>query len=158
MKYLIPIGGYALKTEFPIKNEYGETVLKVESNKYSLRNRISIRDQYAIEIGYIQKRLFKAGLYYEIYHEDQLMATLTKARWFFARRYKIATATKKVYKARGDFKKLNYELRIGSRRAAEVNPELAVRSENYGIEIHHGASPYICICAALIIEAIEKVK
>ena len=156
MKYVIPIGGYALKSEFAVKNEYGETVLKVEMSKYSLRNRISIRDQYAIEIGHIKKRLLTPGLTYEIHHEEELKAILTKGRWFFNKRYKIKTVDGDKYRARGNFKDLDYEMMINGRYAAKIDKKLALRQENYAIDVHNRASPYLCICAALTIEAIEK--
>ncbi len=158
MKYIIPRSSYTISGEFPVKNEYGETVLKIESSKFSLRSRISIRDQYGIEIGHIQKKLLSPGLVYEIYHEQTLMAVLKRGRWLFRKRYSVTTTDKDRYIARGNFKHLEFSLYMGSRRVVKVDPSLAVRSENYGIEVEKRASPYICICAVLVIEAIEKAK
>lgn len=157
MIYVLPKGGTSIKTEFAVKNEYGETVLKVEASKYSLRKRISIRDQYAIEIGHIQKKLLTPGTVYEIYHEKKLLASLKRKRWFFSKRYHITTADGDVYKARGNFKAIQYDIILGGHKVAHVSKDHAMRSENYGIAIVGRASPYICICAALIIEAVHGI-
>ena len=93
-----------------VHTDLGEVALRLERKPRSIRRKIIVYDRYRVEIGKIEKKLFRPGLRYEIFYEGKLLATLSRRRFFFRKRYSISSADGKLYSIKGDIKNFDYRI------------------------------------------------
>jgi len=141
--------------ESAIRTHIGETVLRLESIKRSMRKRILIYDRYHVPIGFIEKKVFKSGMHYAISYDDRVIATFSKKWSFFSKRFGIRTSGGIIFKIKGDIKNYKYKVIRGRSTVAKVYPSSESTTERFIVETHDREYKYVLLCVATIISIIN---
>lgn len=141
--------------ETNVTTHIGETVLRLELLKRSMRKKIQVYDRYHVPIGIIEKKVFKSGLHYDITYDDRVIATFSKGWSFFSRRYNLKAVGGPKFRVKGDFKNFNYKITQGSSSIAKIRPGMEINSERYIIETKSREYRYVILCTAAIISILN---
>lgn len=141
--------------ESNVTTHIGETVLRLESLKRSMRKKIQVYDRYHVPIGIIEKRVFKSGLHYDISYDDRIIASFNKSWSFFSRRYNLQTMGGPKFRVKGDFKNFNYKITNGRSVVAKITPGEELNSERYVIETKTREYRYVILCTAAIVSMLK---
>ena len=138
--------------ETVVRSELDEVVMRLEK-VFSIRGRIITYDKYHVEIGKIEKKVFKTGLNYEFYYDDRLIGTLTRQRrLLFWKNLKLTNSSGKVFRISGSTREYEYSFKFKRRSVAKVSKKLAYKNTLYGLSSADPHNNYLFICAAIVIQ------
>ena len=138
-----------------VKTDLDEVILRLESGSRRLKHTITVYDRYHVEIGRIRSRSIWRGRSYEIYYDEQKIATLSKKRGFLRKKIALKLDDGKILTVKGDLKKRNFEVHLKRKLIAKASPEYAYKNTQFGIETKDAKNRYLFICVAIVVASGE---
>ena len=156
MKYLINKKLWEEGNETVVKTEIGETVLRIERLKRTMRQRIQVYDRYHVPIGTIEKTAFRTGANFELHYDDRVIATV-KNKWsFFGKKLVIVTSENTTFTIKGNFKQFEYTIKKGPMKYAHVSKKYGRHSGQFGVNTSDDKHRYIFICVAIALSTLVQ--
>ena len=134
-----------------IKTDLGENVLRLESRSFTFRRKIILYDRYYVEIGRIEKPVFKSGSGYQIFYDDRVVGTLKKSWSFFRTKYRLVSEKKVSFLFKGKIKDYEFTIVRKGKTVAKVSKEYGMNDAQYGLETKDDLHKFIFLCAAVIL-------
>jgi uncharacterized protein YxjI len=154
------MGRYVMKqdwlswgTDYTIRNDRGEDVLRVDGRAFSLGDRLSLEDLSGGELAFISQKLLSWGPTYEIWRGPELAAVVKKSLFtLFRCEFTVDVPGPDDLLAEGDFWEHEYEFTRGGRPAASVSKRFFSWTDTYGIDIGPGEDEVVILASAVVID------
>src|SRR6516165_5426257 len=120
MRYMMKQKLFSWGDDYCIKDETGQDRFFIDGKVFSLGNQLSFQDMAGNELCFIKQVLLSWGPTYEIYHGQQLWATVKKELFtFFRASFEIDESGAAPLEAQGDFTDHTYTFTRGEKPIAE---------------------------------------
>ena len=158
MVYILNKSLWREGNETVVKTDIGETVLRLERLKRSMRQKIQVFDRYHVPIGTIEKKLFTSGPHFELHYDDRVIATIRKKWSLFGKKLVIRTSENTTFSIKGDTKDYKYTIRKGPIKYADISSQEAPHQHQFNIETKDVKHRYIFICTAIALATLADKK
>ena len=143
----------AFGNDFTVKDEDGNDRYFVDGKAFSIRDKLTLKDMQGNELLQIRQKLLSWGKTYEIYKQDQRIATIKKKIFtVFRDVFELEDAAAGELDATGDFLDREYTFTRDGRTIATVSKKFFAWTDTYGIDIAPGEDEALILAAAVVID------
>lgn len=155
MRYVMRQKFFSFGDSFSIQNEFGTDLYYVRGKVFSFGDQLSFQDINGNELAFIRQKLLSWSPTYEIYHGEQLYASLKKELFtFFACKFDIELSNGGCIEVEGNFFDYEYTFRHNGQIIATVSKEWFSWTDTYGIDVADGEEDVFILACAVAIDMI----
>lgn len=155
MRYVMKQKLFSWGDSYVIKDEYGQDVFQVQGKVFTLGRQLSFLDMAGNELAFIKQRLLSFGPTYEIYHDGNLSAVVTKELFtFFNCRFTVDVPGPDDLEAEGNFTDHEYTFTRQQVGVAQVSMQWFSWSDTYGVEVVDGEDPLLILASTVVIDQV----
>lgn len=151
MRYMVKQRIFSLADKFVIKDENENDVLIVAGKVFSIGNKLRIFDLNENEVCYIEQQVFKLMPEYNIYVEDQLVATVKK-KFSLLKNDFVITSNRAEYYVDGKFLAHEFKIFSNEKLVGEVSKKYFSLTDTYGVEVDDDEDQVTILALAIVID------
>ena len=163
MRYVMRQKLWAWGNDFTIKDETGADRYRVDRKVLSLRGEMVFEDMAGRPLASVRKRLLSFGNVYDVYHGEQLFASV-KEGWLPLIRYRFTVdvdddgAGPGDLDITGDFTDHEYTFGRDGRTVATVSKRWFSWTDTFGVEVADDADAVLVLACTAVVDLCTRKK
>ncbi|MCG1010565.1 LURP-one-related family protein [Salinicoccus sp. ID82-1] len=153
MRFYIKQKIFSFKNQFTVKDAEENDAFYVEGKAISLRNKLRVTDTSGEEVLYIEQKVLRFSPEFELYRNDQKVATVKKDFNLLANNYTILGPD---WHIEGSIMEHNYFIKENDNIVAEVSKKLISWGDSYSIDIYDEAHLDILLGIVIVIDCVNQ--
>ena len=155
MRYVMRQRLFSLGDKYDITDAQGGEAYHVEGKFLSWGKNLSFQDMGQKELAHIQQKLLNFAPTFEITHDGELVAVVTKELFtFFHCVFHVDEPRPDSLTAEGNFNDHEYVFTRAGREVGSVSKQWFTFADTYGVEVDAGEDPvFLLACTVVIDEA-----
>ncbi|MXQ51633.1 hypothetical protein GQ671_10200 [Salinicoccus hispanicus] len=144
---------FSFKDQFTVKDEKENDAFYVEGKAFSVGNRLHVTDTSGEEVLYIEQKLFRISPEYDLFQNDDKVATVKKDFNLFANNYTILGPD---WHIKGSITEHNYVIKENDQDIAHVSKKLLSWGDSYSIDIYDESHLGILLGIVIVIDCVNQ--
>jgi uncharacterized protein YxjI len=154
MRYVMRQQLYTWGDKYIIQNEQELDVYEVQGKVFTLGHQLTFADTLGHELASIRQKLLSWPATYEIFHGEDLYATVHKEFTLLTPKLTIEVPGEGLLVVQGEFLQHEYTFLRQQQPVAQVSEEWFSFADTYGVEVNDGIDPVLILASTVIIDEI----